>query len=259
MFATQLEVMYRYVEDYTNNHDLNVAREIMHPDYQFTMSGKTLNREAYLEMVDDALSRFTDLRLIVDEFVVGEKRLAMAFRETATSPRHGRSGVWRGVALYDFHSDGRLLAANVEQDFWGRRAQFYGLTPSLKVGITDPVVWETCAGIENEENRIALEKSLSQLDTKLVMFDEGEELVVSPEFIEVMEVILAGSRFAARIRINGEYSSKNNSLGLSVLPANPVEMVATGVGTLNASGGLDSARFITDRFGLWSQYREIET
>ena len=60
-----IALMRRYVEDYTNAHDLSVCTEIMHPDYSIHIGGETLSFDRYVAMVEDAFDRFAH------DFIVG--------------------------------------------------------------------------------------------------------------------------------------------------------------------------------------------
>lgn len=245
MREPRIDVMYRYVEEYTNRHDLTIAREIMHPDYQFTMGDTTLDLESYLAMVEDALRHFTDLQLVVDEFILGPERLAMMFTESATSPKDGTAAAWRGAALYTFHSDGRLLAVTVQQDFWGRRLQYKGLRPAASGGVTDPAVWTTEAGEDAPAVRGAITDALTDLQSADIEFDDGAALAVLPNRVEVSDIVVSNRRFAAAIAITGPTESG----------AEGALLTAVGAGTLTADGGIDAGRFITDRWGLSSRLR----
>lgn len=245
MTDTRLDVMRRYVEDYTNGHDIAAARQILHPDYRFTMVGATLDLETYLTMVEDAFARFADLRLVVDEFVIGPRRLAMGFYETATSPKTGLGGWWRGVALYRFHDDGRLAEVRVEQDFWSRRLQFAGELEATPP-VTPPDVWDAAAAPGNPD--IDLAAVLAASDPAGWHFDDGSPLVVDVERIEILDGFTAGDRFAAALLLHGPYRTGRGS-DLGIADGAPVTISVTGTGTL-ADGVVTEARFVSDRWGL---------
>ncbi len=255
MTEPRLAVMHRYVEEYTNGHDIAVARELMHPDYRFTMGGATLNLEAYLAMVDGALGHFTDLRLVVNEFVVGPERLAMAFTETASSPRRGRYASWRGVSLYTFHPDGRLLAVTVQQDFWGRRLQLRGKASEVEAGLTDSRVWDTPIREPDPSAHSALLEALGSLPSADVVYDNGDGLAVSPHRVIVRDTILAGDRFAAAIEFAGPTTATDDKSDLAL--QGDVVLAASGVGNISA-GSITNAHFVTDRWGLWMKSQDEE-
>ncbi|MCP3976930.1 MAG: nuclear transport factor 2 family protein, partial [bacterium] len=230
MTDPRIAVMHRYVEEYTNGHNIFVAREIMHPEYRFTMGGTTLNLEAYLAMVEGALDHFTDLRLVVNEFVVGPERLAMAFTETASSPHHGRRAAWHGVSLYTFHPDGRLLAVIVQQDFWSRRKQLRGDAPEQVAGATDPSVWETPVRESDARAHDALRRALGNLGSAEVGYDNGDSLAVTPNRIDVVDTIVTGDRFAAAIDIAGPTVTNGDESDLPI--QGDVVLAAAGIGTI---------------------------
>ena len=253
----RLSVMYRYVEEYTNAHDLSVAREIMHPDYRFTMGATTLDLPAYLGMVDNALGHFTDLRLDVNSFVVGPDRLAMKFHESATSLRHSRRATWPGIALYDFHEDGRLLSVEVEQDFWGRRRQFAGEAPHTPVPSTDPSVWTSAVGSDQPATRVLVQSALRSVAShEAVTYDDGSPLMVDASLVAVHDVIVSDRDFAAWIAISGAYLPHPASPPLAVEEGAPITFTATGTGTLDPDGTV-AAHFVTDRYGAWTRHRPI--
>lgn len=252
----RLSVMYRYVEEYTNAHDISVAREIMHPDYRFTMGGTTIGRDAYLDMVENALGHFTDLRLVVDRFIVGPQRLAMAFRETATSPRNGASASWHGVALYDFHADGRLAAARVEQDFWGRRRQYRGDAPAEAPGTTDEAIWTTPRGEDDPATKPLIHSALRELQSQDgIRYDDGSPLIVEPTDVAVNDIVLSDRDFAAWVMIFGRYAPQASGPDLALAEGEPLAISSTGYGRLIPGGGI-SGHFITDRHGVWIRHRE---
>ena len=258
MRDARLDLMYRYVEEYTNRHDLSVAREIMHPDYRFTMGDTSLDLESYLAMVEDALRHFTDLRLVVNEFIVGPNRLAMLFTETATSPKHGTPAAWRGAALYTFHPGGRLLAVTVQQDFWGRRLQYKGLHPAQHPGTTDPAVWKTAAGAEDPAVGDAITAALADINSAEIEFDGGADLLVTPNGVEVTDMILSGRRFAAAITITGQPVRAGDDSQRLTRPGADLPLAATGAGTLTEEGAIVHGSFVTDRWGFFGRIRAAD-
>lgn len=252
----RLSLLHRYVEEYTNAHNLSVAREIMHPDYRFTMGGSTIDLGTYLSMVENALGHFTDLQLVVDRLIVGPYQLAMVFHETASSPRDGTPASWQGVALYDFHEDGRLAGVKVEQDFWGRRRQFAAEVAAQPAGSTDPAVWNTEPGADQPAIRVMIQSALRSLGTQeAVTYDDGLPLLVDPIHIAVDEVVVSDRNFAASVTIHGGYRAHPSAPQLTVEEGHQLELSATGYGRLLPSGGV-AAHFITDRYGVWTRHRD---
>jgi hypothetical protein len=255
MTDARLVLMHRYVEEYTNAHDMAVAREIMHPDYRFTMGGTTIDLPAYLGMVENALGHFTDLRLDVDSFIVDPDRLAMVFSESATSVKHGRRATWPGIALYDFHEDGRLARVTVEQDFWGRRRQFIGEAPQIPARPTDASVWTTAVAPGEPGARAMIESGLLSLTSQDdVSFDDGSPLMLEPTDVMVSDVIVSGRRFAVSVTIDGPYTPHPMAPPLAIEAGTPITITANGAGSLVPGSGI-SARFVTDRYGSWTRHR----
>jgi len=220
------------------------------------MSGTTLDLATYLEMVDDALAHFTDLRLVVDRFVVGPERLGMAFRETARSARHGRTATWHGVALYEFSEDGRLASCSVEQDFWGRRRQFTGEAATQTAGETARAVWDTPIGDDTPGIRGAVAAGVAGLEHAAVDFDDGSLLLVRPDGIRIDDMVVGGRDFAVALTITGAYVPESTGPNLALRSGDRLELPATGTGTVREDGTI-SGRFVTDRYGVWLRHRQV--
>ena len=225
----------------------------MSPDYTFTMGGDRLDLEQYLEMVEDALGRFTDLRIAVDEIVLGPDRLAMAFRETTTSPRTGRLATWRGVALYEFDEAGLLSAARVEQDFWGRRSRFRGEGFDLDPGLTDEAVWSQQPLDPIPTDDVA--RAVGQLQGPEIEFDDGAGPWLDIDRVEIVDAVSAGRRVAVRIHIEGGYRPVADGPRLQLSAGEPLTTTATGIATIDDDDTMSAGRFVSDRFGIWMRYR----
>ena len=202
-------------------------------------------------MVEWAFGKFPDLRLSVQRFVFNETadgsggRLAMEFRESATSPKHGRGGSWPGISLYRFHDDGRLLSVEVEQDFWGRLDQLEGRAAGRPMAPTDPSVWTAEPQPANVETEAMVREWLGDpaayaaaMGDASIRFDDGEPLAVQPEQLEIADLFTAGWRFALKARLHGR----------DVRSGGNVVLAAAGVGSIDADGRADVC-FATDRFG----------
>ncbi len=251
MAASFLDLMHRYVHDYTNAHDVSVTDEIMGPDYRIRIGGDELGFDDYRSMVVWALDRFPDLRLTVHEFVYNGERLAMRFSETATSESHGGSrAVWEGIGLY--RMDGGLLrSCVVEQDFYGRHGQFAAGGP-VAVPSEDPAVWETRpeAALAEAEEAVrswmgrfgragAGESSISVDGTP------GAPLAVAGE-VEIDDLFSAGSTVALHGSITGVYLG-----GLADVPETENSVSLGVAGVVRTSGdAVTSGRMVTDRYGL---------
>ena len=169
--------------------------------------------------------------------------------------RFSTSATWRGIALYEFHADGRLLSADVEQDFWGRRRQFRGLSPGREVGTTDPAVWGSEAQRYPLEQVDDVRRTLEALTEADAEFDDGSPLVVVPDRIEVADTIMSGSRFAARLHAHGRYLADPDGPDLSLSAGDTIKLTATGIGSIDTDGSIRDGHFVTDRYGLWLQNR----
>jgi hypothetical protein len=139
-------LMRRYVNDYTNRHDVSVCPEIMEPDYTLRMGPHVVagRDERYVPASRKQFTQFPGLCLTVHEIVTNGDRLAMRFSEHGRSVRHGgRAAVWAGIGLYRWN--GRKLVENhVEQDYLARRRQLDTGRP----GAVEPPAlapWDTIA------------------------------------------------------------------------------------------------------------------
>ena len=244
--------MHRYVHDYTNTHDVSVVDEIMDAGYHIRIGGDELGLEDYKSMVVWALDRFTDLRLVVHEFVYNGERLAMRFSETATSPPHGGArAVWEGIALYTMAGD-RLGSCVVEQDFYGRHEQFASAGP-VAVPSEDPAVWETPprpASVDAEDAaRGWLARFARSGAGEAAVFVDGTAgapASVAGEF-DVDDLFSSGSTVAFHGTISGVYLG-----GLSGVPVESEGGVSLGVAGVirTADGEISGGRIVTDRYGL---------
>jgi hypothetical protein len=246
-------LMRRYVEDYTNAHDLDVCDRIFHPDYRIHIGGSTLGFDDYKVMVRDAFARFPDLQLVVHQLVTNGERLGMHFSEHATSPAHGnRRAVWEGVGLYRRAPDGRLIENFVEQDFYGRRAQLASDEPP-SVPRQDPAVWATpdapsSRATENAVRAWVAARNDGELDGSDHLINDGMGGIPVRGVITAGELFSAGSRFAVRLSVRGTYTG-----ALYGVPqerrGREAALDAVAIGQIG-SGGTTEMRLISDRFGL---------
>lgn len=141
-----VQLMRRYVVDYTNRHDTAVCAEIMEPNYTLCMGPHVVaGRDgAYIQAATAQFTQFPGLGLTVHEIVTDGERLAMRFSEHGASTRHGGAvASWRGIGLYRWNGR-RLVTNHVEQDYLARRRQ-------LATGASDAVdapalaPWDTTA------------------------------------------------------------------------------------------------------------------
>lgn len=144
--AAFIDLMRRYVVDYTNRHDQAVTVDLMEPDYMLHMGEHVVRGRdgPYRSATAKQMSQFPGLVLTVHEIATSGDRLVMRFSEHGASRRHDdRRCVWNGIGLYAWN--GRKLARNyVEQDYFSRREQ-------LRKGVAAPVdspalaPWDTVA------------------------------------------------------------------------------------------------------------------
>lgn len=249
-------LMRRYVEEYTNAHDLEVCDEIFHPDYRIHIGGTTLEFDGYREMVRDAFGRFPDLQLVVHRLVSNGDRLAMHFSEYATSPAHeNRQAVWEGVGLYRRAPDGRLIENYVEQDFYGRRVQLAS-DDAVSVPRQDPSVWATPDVAPDEITERAVH---AWVETRNEGGDSGEhsriaiDQVLAGSAMQVRDLFSAGGRFGVRLSVRGDYVGE-----LYGVPehkqGSAVALDAVAIGRIE-NGRVAALHLISDRFGLQSRLK----
>lgn len=124
-----VRVMYRYIEDYCNQHDTAVCREIMAPEYVVHIAGRShVGRDdRYVPAAAAAFENFPDLQLVVHELHTNGERLVMRFTERGRNRHTGRVAAWGGIGLYDWN--GAVLTSNwVEQDYASRHRQVEGVS-----------------------------------------------------------------------------------------------------------------------------------
>ena len=255
-------LMRRYVEDYTNGHDVSLIPELMHPGYTIHIGGLTLGFDEYVAMVEGAYERFPDLQLVVHNIVTNGERLALHFSEYATSPAHDhRFAVWEGIGLYRRSEDGRLSENLVEQDFYGRRQQLAGTAPP-PTPVTDPAVWSTADDISNHRTEAAvrswveLRNSGGEARRKLeagglAVICNGTTThrpLLAGRITEIDDLFSAGDRFGVRLTMRGVYAGDLHDAG-SEKHGRPVSLAVIGVGTVQ-DGKVATLRLVTDRFGL---------
>ena len=132
--AAFLQLMKRYVVDYTNSHDQTETAGIMEADYLLRMGEHVVSGRdgAYATATRRQFEQFPGLGLTVHEIHTSGERLVMRFSEHGASVRHaGARAAWGGIALYSWNGS-RLTANWVEQDYLSRAAQ-------LASGVAHPV------------------------------------------------------------------------------------------------------------------------
>lgn len=238
-----VEVLRRYVVDYTNGHDPNVIPSIIHESYRFMMSGTSMGYEEYVSMVDSAFGYFPDLDLVVHDLFTDGDRLAMWFSERASSRSHGgREAVWQGVSLYRWNGIDMLTECVVEQDFYGRRQQLAsGVSDTLEPAMTDP--WSVDRMPSNDGARAVATKSLLGFAPPHI----------DPTSTTVEDIFSAGQNVAFKVRWDGTYSG--GLFGVDESQRGSVaSMDATGVAIVT-DGMMTNPHMVLDRYGLRRRLR----
>ena len=254
-------LMRRYVEDYTHAHDVSQIPRLTHPDYTIRIGGVSLGLDDYTEMVEDAFRRFPDLGIAVHDIVTNGDRLALHFSEYASSHKHGGPpAVWQGIGIYSRAADGRLSANSAEQDFYGRREQFFG-AESPPPPVTDPEVWETRARPRNDETegivRAWAAARNDSPDRRRELEADGLRVVrnaggsqgrmLDDRVTELDDLFSAGDRFGIKLVMRGRYAG--NLYGTETSHGEPAHFAATGIGRV-VEGKIAELHLVTDRFGL---------
>jgi hypothetical protein len=201
--TTMVSLMQRYVEDYVNRHDADVAREIMAPDYRLRIGRRRLvgREEQYLPASLTVMRRFPDLQLIVHELVAGADGLAMRFSELGHID--GSESVWQGIGIYRWNGE-QLTMNHVEEDYASRDRQIAdGVADELESAAPHP--WSTKVEPASPDTERAVQEWLQRGDLWAV--SEGGTVVVDDswlgrerpipfpvERVEVNDLFTAGSR-----------------------------------------------------------------
>ncbi|WP_326837024.1 nuclear transport factor 2 family protein [Amycolatopsis rhabdoformis] len=250
-------LMRRYVNDYTNRHDVSVCADIMEPGYVLRMGPHEVagRDEAYLPAAQRQFEQFPGLCLTVHAIVTDGERLAMRFSEHGRRARDGKVAVWTGLGLYRWN--GRRLETNfVEQDYLSRRRQLSSGNPAV-VGAPAPAPWDTVAEPANPAAETVVRQWLAagaavgpDSSAGAVHFDDGDAgpALLTDVSTRVDELFSAGEHVAFRVTATGAYAG-----GLG--PDAGAAAVGTSatlhlVGLVTAHGGEISGWIVRDRLGL---------
>jgi predicted ester cyclase len=238
-----VEVLRRYVVDYTNGHDPKVIPSIIHQSYRFMMSGTAMGYEEYVSMVDSAFGYFPDLDLVVHDLFTNGDRLAMWFSERASSRSHGgREAVWQGVSLYRWNGVDMLTECVVEQDFYGRRQQLAsGIRDTVEPTMMDP--WSVDRMPPNDRAQAVVTSRLLDLAPPHI----------DPSSTTVEDIFSAGQKVAFKVRWDGTYSGGIFGVDES-RQGSDTSMDATGVATVT-DGTMMNTHMVLDRYGLRHRLR----
>lgn len=250
-------LMRRYVNDYTNRHDVSVCPEIMEPGYVLRMGPHEVagRDERYIPAAQRQFTQFPGLCLTVHAIVTDGERLAMRFSEHGRSARDGRVAAWTGIGLY--HWNGRRLVSNlVEQDYLSRRRQLTAGTPA-PVGPPAPAPWDT-RGEPADPAAEALVRDWIGTGAAIqpdgpsdpVRFDDGEAgpALLTGVSSSVDELFSAGGHVAFRLTATGAYAG---GLGADAPAAVGTPATLHLVGLVTAGDGrIRGGWIVRDRLGL---------
>ncbi|KAA9155629.1 nuclear transport factor 2 family protein [Amycolatopsis acidicola] len=241
-------LMRRYVNDYTNRHDVSVCAEIMEPGYTLRMGPHEVagRDEAYIPAARRQFTQYPGLCLTVHEIVTNGDRLAMRFSEHGRSAKAGESAVWSGIGLYSWN--GRKLVANyVEQDYFSRKRQ---LDSGIPDAVEPPALapWDTRAEPPDPEAETVVRRWIEtgaavQPHDPVVRFDDGAAgpPLLTGSSSTVDDLFSAGPHVAFRVTATGTYAEA---------PAGtPATLHLVGLVTV-AHGRVTGGRIVRDRLGL---------
>lgn len=251
-------LMRRYCIDYTSAHDQSLTAELMSPDYEITISGRTMGMADYTGAVSAAYRRYPTLVLSVHDLVLSGDRLAMRFAEHgAAADDPDNVAVWAGLSLYRWDGE-QLLTCRVEQDFLGRDEQTAsGHTAPLEPPHPDP--WATTRDRPRDEaaedvvrgwlEQLAAAPATTLADPGVHLLETGpSEPLLADQRLEVDDLFSAGDRVAAAITLTGSYVGGLDALGddahgaTGTLPATLVARIA--------DDHVAEAWLVRDRWGL---------
>jgi hypothetical protein len=240
-------LMRRYVNDYTNRHDVSVCAEIMAPDYTLRMGPHVLagRDEHYIPASRKQFAQFPGLCLTVHEIVTDGDRLAMRFSEHGRSVHHdGRAAVWGGLGLYRW--DGAVLVENyVEQDYLARRRQ---LATGVPATVEPPALapWDTEAVAADPEAEAVVRAWLD--DPGGVTVDGDADALLAQPSAQVDDLFSAGPHVAFRVTRTGTYAGGLEEVDAAVV-GSPATLHLVGLVSV-ADGRVGGGRIVVDRLGL---------
>jgi predicted ester cyclase len=258
-------LMRRYCIDYTSVHDASVCDDIMADDYRITISGRTMEMDAYRQAVAAAFARYPTLVLSVHDLHLSGDRVAMRFSEhgaAADDPDH--VAVWSGISLYRWDGE-RLRTCRVEQDFLGRDEQTAsGVTAPLEAPHPDP--WATTRDVPADPRAETVVRSwldrladdpraaLSAPGVELLGVGEAPDPLLDDATVTVDDLFSAGPRVAAAVTLDGRYAGGLPGLD-DALRGTPGELPITLLAEVEGDR-LVGARLVRDRWGLVRRLRK---
>ena len=249
-----LSLLRRWVVEYFNGHDAEVAREFVAPDYALSIGDIVFagRDDAWLPAVDVQMKAYPGLGMTVHQTLTGDGWAAIWFSEHGSTG--GKAAVWSGVGIY--RSNGTVLTGCVAQeDYFTRRRQLKGEGPDL---VDRPAVapWDTRLAPANPQAEAIVRDWLTgdwPCPERLVLCDDdhitGDPLSFDVTTTEVRELLSSGDHVAFNVRQSGVYQG-----GLPVDGPVPQTLDVNGIVRVS-DGRVASGRVIRDRMGLWSRLR----
>jgi hypothetical protein len=248
-------LMRRYVNDYTNRHDVSVCPEIMEPGYTLRMGPHevTGRDELYIPASQKQFAQFPGLCLTVHEIVTNGDRLAMRFSEHGRSVKHdGRGAAWTGLGLYRWNGT-KLVENFVEQDYLARRRQ---LASGVPADVEPPALapWDTVALDPNPAAEAVVREWISSgAGAGPVTLDDGApDILLDDASSQVDDLFSAGPHVAFRVTRTGTYVGglgPDAGIDDATLAGAPGTLHLVGLVTV-ADGRVTGGRIVRDRLGL---------
>lgn len=251
-------LMRRYVNDYTNRHDVSVCAEIMEPDYTLRMGPHTLagRDDSYIPAAQRQFTQFPGLCLTVHEIVTNGTQLAMRFSEHGRSVRHGgRAAVWTGIGLYYWNGQ-RLVRNFVEQDYLARRRQLESGSPA-RVDPPALAPWDVGAEPTDPDAKSVVRDWISAGGAVAangrsdgVRFDDGDDAALLTHVSShVDELFSAGTSVGFHVTVAGTYAGGLGTVAGNAVIGTPATLHLAGL-VVVANGRVEHGWVVRDRLGL---------
>jgi hypothetical protein len=250
-----LALLRRWVVEYFNGHNADVARDFIAADYALHIGDVVFagRDDAWLPAVDVQMKTYPGLGMTVHQTLAGDGWAAIWFSEHGST--EGRAAVWSGVGIY--RGDGTVLTGCVAQeDYFTRRRQLKAGSPDL---VDRPAVapWDVPPAPANPAAEAIVNDWLTgdwPRPQTLVLCDDDhitdEPLRFEVAATEVRDIVSSGDHVAFNVRQSGIY--------IGGLPARGPCAEALDVNGLVRvwNGKVHSGRVIRDRMGLWARVRD---
>lgn len=248
-------LMRRYVNDYTNRHDVTVCPEIMEPGYTLRMGPHEVagRDEQYIPASRRQFTQYPGLCLTVHEIHTNGDRLVMRFSEHGRSAKTGVCAVWAGIGLYRWN--GRKLVENfVEQDYLSRRRQ---LASGIPDAVDPPALapWDTRAEPADPAAEAVVRQWIHSGGAtgrpSPVRFDDGagDAPLVSGSSAVVDDLFSAGEHVAFRLTVTGRYAGGLGAQAGDAAPGHPATLHLVGAVRVER-GRVVGGWIVRDRLGL---------